>query len=187
MKDFVFAHPCIILDACCVINLYASKQMGEILKSIPKSVCVAAYVKNEEVLRSYNHLTQCNEDVELQSFIEQGLLTLVDLNLEAEAETYINFAAVLDDGEAITGAIALHRNWAIATDDRAAIKVFSREAPHLQILSTSELIKHWVETAEPSFNTVSECLQNIIIGARYRPGPNYEAYSWWQSYIKLNK
>jgi hypothetical protein len=38
-----------------------------------------------------------------------------------------------------------HRQWAIATDDKRATSFLKKEAPHLQILSTSEIIKNWSE------------------------------------------
>ena len=114
MADLTFSHDCIILDACCVINLYASQQMEEILTVIPPAVCIAAYVKDKEILKTYNRSTGNAEDIDLQVLIERDILLPVDLDLETEAETHVTFAAVLDDGEAITGAIAFHRKWAIA-------------------------------------------------------------------------
>lgn len=184
MADLVFAHECIILDACCIINLYASNRIEEILSVIPKSVCVAAYVKNEEVLRTYDISSNTAEDIDLQSLIDRDILRLVDLDLETEAEARVNLAAVLDDGEAVTGAIALHRNWAIATDDKAVIKVFAREASHLQIITGPELVKYWVDMTQPSSETINMCLHNITIGASYRPGAKHPLYEWWQSYTR---
>ena len=183
MTDLVFFHECIILDACCVINLYASKQIEEILDTIPKSVCIAAYVKNEEILRTYDISSNRAEDIDLQSLIDQGVLILVDLNLKTEAETRVSLATVLDDGEAVTGAIAIHRNWAIATDDKAAIKVFGREVPHLQIITTPELIKYWADKTKPPPEIINQCLQNIAVGASYRPSKKHHLYDWWQNYF----
>jgi hypothetical protein len=106
----VFSQDCIILDACCIINLYASGQMGDILKSISKSVVVAAYVRDEEALRIFcgqaGNGTEEYERIDLQPFIDCGLLRVVTPETEAENITFVNFAATLDDGEAITGAIA---------------------------------------------------------------------------------
>ena len=120
----VFVHDCVILDACCVVNLYASRHFGHILETIPASVAVAAYVRNEEARKIYGgpdeHVMQREEQIDLQPFIDRGLLTLVSPESEAENVAYVNFAAALDDGEAITGAIAVHRHWAIGTDDRGA-------------------------------------------------------------------
>ncbi|MCB0207957.1 MAG: hypothetical protein KDJ52_01430 [Anaerolineae bacterium] len=183
MTDLIFSHDAIILDACCVINLYASKQIEVILDAIPKSVCIAAYVKDEEILRIYDISTNRTEDIDLKPLIDKSILVLVYLNLETEAETHVNLATVLDDGEAVTGAIAYHRNWAIATDDNAAIKVFKREAPHLQIITTPELIKYWADNNNPPPEVVKQCLQNITVGARYHPSKKNPLYNWWQSYL----
>jgi predicted nucleic acid-binding protein len=187
MVDLVFAHECVILDTCCIINLYASEQIEGILSAIPRSVCVAAYVKNEEILKTYDVSSNTTKDVDLQSLIDRDLLIPIDLALEAEGETRVNLATVLDGGEAVTGAIALHRNWAIATDDKVAIKVFKQEAPYLQIITTPELIKYWVDTTEPQLEVVNQCLRNIMLGASYHPPKRHQLYSWWQSYFRIDE
>jgi hypothetical protein len=68
---------------------------------------------------------------------------------EAEENSFVNFAVELDEGEAVTGAIAMHRHWGIVTDDRKARRVFARTNPHVQLLSTPEFIKHWVSPSLP--------------------------------------
>lgn len=44
-----------------------------------------------------------------------------------EEETYVNLALQLDDGEAATGALAIHRGAVVATDDRKAIRILTGE------------------------------------------------------------
>ena len=183
----VFLHKCIILDACCIINLYASGQLGNILQSIAKSVAVATYVREEEALRIYagtdTDVTQKYERIDLQSFIDCGLLTVVSPETEAENITFVNFAAALGgDGEAITGAIALHRHWSIGSDDRKAISFFVRHTPQLQIITTLELIKHWVDTAHPLSDEIRVALQKMRVRARYAPNTNHDLYKWWQEH-----
>ena len=178
----VFSQDCIILDACCIINLYASGQMGDILKSISKSVAVAAYVRDEEALRIFcgqaGNETEEYERIDLQPFIDRGLLRVVTPETEAENITFVNFAAALDDGEAITGAIALHRNWAIGTDDRKAISFFTQNMSHLQVISTLELIKYWVDIANPPLETICLALQKVRVRARYEPNLKHKLYLW---------
>ncbi|XWK89579.1 MAG: hypothetical protein U7127_05815 [Phormidium sp.] len=90
----------------------------------------------------------------------------------------MNYAFELgDDGESATCAIAFHRGWAIATDDRKAISFFQKEAPHLQILSTLEVIKHWSEELHLA-------LDNMRIKGRYIPHRNHPLLTWWQTFIK---
>ncbi len=160
--------------------------MGAILKSISKSVAVAAYVRDEEALRIYSghegDESEKDEQIDLQPFIDCGLLIVVSPETEAENITFVNFAAALDDGEAVTGAIALHRNWSIGSDDRRATSFFAQHSPHLQVISTPELIKYWVDTTNPPLEAVCAALQQIRVRARYEPNLRHKLYLWWQNY-----
>lgn len=177
-----FAHAGLILDACCIINLYATRRMEDILKAIPESVAIADYAR-EEVGWIYrgpdSNVTRTRGKIDLQPFVELGLLTIVSLNSEPEQNTFVSFAVDLDDGETVTGAIAVHRNWAIATDDKKATSFFINKAPHLQIISTPELIKYWVDTTHPSNEVVRVTLQNVWLRARYKPHDQHPLYEWW--------
>lgn len=167
-----FRHSCVIIDACCLITLYESGHMNEVLSCVPSSVAVAAYVKEKEILQ-----------FDLQPLIEEGLLLLVDLDSPAEQNTAVDYAAELrDNGEAFTGAIAKHRNWAIATDDRKAIAFFVQRTPDLQILSTLELVKNWVESDAPSFEIVRDALAKVRVEVPYVPSKSHPLYDWWLSY-----
>lgn len=181
-----FSHDCIILDACCIINLFASQQMRAILETFPKSLSVAAYVKDHEALRIYSgpmeKVQESFELIDLQPFIEDNLLLLVDIESEGEANTYINLAERLDDGEAITGAIALNRNWAIATDDSASMRLFQTKAPDIALVSTLDLVKFWVDTEEPNIDIVRETLLNIRVRGKYEPHRNHPLIEWWQNF-----
>jgi hypothetical protein len=161
--------------------------MGDILEAIPKTIAVAAYVRDEETLWIYSgpddNIAQAKERIDLQPFVEKGLLTIVSPNSEAEENTFIAFAAILgDDGESVTGAIAGHRYWAIATDDKKATKFFARETPDLQIISTLELVKYWADIVCPSLDIVRATLQNMRLRASYKPSDKHSLYDWWQSY-----
>jgi hypothetical protein len=178
------AHNYIILDACCIINFYASGRMGDILASIPRSVTVAAYVRYHEAQAVYTADGGGGQEaIDLDLYVDQGLLHIVDLETTAENANYINFAAYLgDDGEAITGAIAVERNWAIGTDDGAATKFFRQRCPQLQIISSLELIKHWAETAHVGSTELGHALQLVKIRGRYQPHARHLLYPWWQAH-----
>ncbi|NOH01695.1 MAG: hypothetical protein HND47_06920 [Chloroflexi bacterium] len=181
-----FSHDCIILDACCIINLFASQQMRAILETIPKSLSVAAYVKDYEVLSVYSgpidNIQEASEIIDLQPFVDQKLLLLVDIENEIEENTYISFAERLDDGEAITGAIAINRNWAIATDDLKSVKLFKSKAPHIALVSTLDLLKYWVDTQKPSEDIIRETLLNIRVRGKYEPHKDHPLIKWWQKF-----
>lgn len=187
MTELIFFQDCVILDACCIINLYASGQMGNILRSISKSVAVVAYVRNEEAQKIYagdgTNAIQKYELIDLQPFIDSGLLIVVSPDTEAEDITFVNFAAALGgDGFSITGAIALHRNWSIGSDDRKAISFFAQHIPQVQLITTPELLKYWVDTANPPLDAVRIALQKIRTKARYEPHSKHKLYDWWQTH-----
>jgi predicted nucleic acid-binding protein len=181
-----FPCECIILDACCVINLYASGYMRNILASIPKQVAVAAYVLDEESNKIYagplDDPTRETELINLQPFIDDNLIHVVSLECEAEENRVVNFSSVrrLGTGEAITAAIAIQRQWSLATDDRSARSFFMRSEPALHLISTLDLLKCWVDTTRPQPAAVSTVLENIQIRARYKPHNTHHLYGWWE-------
>ncbi|RIK41792.1 MAG: hypothetical protein DCC55_10825 [Chloroflexi bacterium] len=183
----LFAHNTLILDANCVIGLYASRYMAEILDAIPPTVTIAAYVADNETDWIYGPLDesgqQIREPIDLQPVLDAGLLHIVTVESEDEAEALVTFSAMIrDQGEAVTGAIALCRNWAIALDDKKARRLFTEYAGHLQLFYTLELVKHWVDTVSPSSSTITDMLRNIRSGARYTPHRHHPLYSWWHNF-----
>jgi hypothetical protein len=160
--------------------------MGKVLKSVPKSVAVAAFVSEKEALWTYSgphdDVRQDRKKVDLRPFVDAGWLKMVKIASAAEVEDYVNFAAKLDPGEAVTGAIAINRNWAIGVDDKRARSLFQREAAHLQLVYTLELVKYWADTTNPPFEVIASALKNIRTRAIYEPGSNHPLYSWWTRY-----
>jgi len=165
----------LLLDTCCLLNFHASGQFLEILKVIPAQVAIVEEVKQE--------LTQIDR-TEIEEAIAQDLLIAVDFASDAEAGNFVNYAAArLGDGEAATGAIAVERGWAIATDDRKAIKFFTQEVPSLQIFSTLEIIQYWAETEAIQPLQVQETLHNIQVQGRYTPAEYHPLKSWWDKFL----
>lgn len=179
-------HSHVVLDACCVMNFCASGHLIEIVKSIPAQVVVTEVVRERELLTFQRLMDENNEDVnQFEAAIEKGLLSVADFNSEHEEETFVNYVFELgDDGESATCAIAVHREWAIATDDKKAISFFQREAPHLQILSTLAVVKNWSETGNLSSAALRSALTGIRTRGRYMPHRNHPLLRWWEDMMR---
>lgn len=174
-------HSHLILDACCVLNFCASGQLLAILKSIPVQVAVTQVVREQE-LKTLQRLESEENDgaTQFEAAIAQSLLITVDFESEEEAESFVNYATILDDGESATGAIAVNREWAIATDDKRAISFFRKETPQIQILSTLEIVKHWSEEAGVDSQTLRDVLNLIRVKGQYMPHKSHPLLSWWE-------
>jgi predicted nucleic acid-binding protein len=165
----------LLIDTCCMLNLCASGQLLNILQVIPAQAAIAQEVKQE--------LLKIENVIHFESVIAQGLLVAVDFESESEEEAFVNYAANLDDGEAATGAIAINRGWAIATDEKKATNFFSQESRSLKIISTPEIIKYWSEAAKIEQLTLNYVLREIQIKGRYMPSKNHSLKNWWQTAI----
>ncbi|OLP17690.1 hypothetical protein BST81_15335 [Leptolyngbya sp. 'hensonii'] len=179
-------HSHIVLDACCVLNFCASGHLIEIIQSIPAQVVVTEVVRARELLTLRRLADANNEDInQFEAAMEKGLLAVADFTSESEEETFVNYVFELgDDGESATCAIAVHREWAIATDDKKASSFFQREAPNLQILSTLAIVKHWSEAENVSSATLRSVLTAIRTRGRYIPHRNHPLLGWWEDMMR---
>lgn len=176
-EDIVLPYEQLILDGCCIINLCASGKMEAIVESLPASVFIAEYVREKELLSIAN-------EEELQLLLSSGLILTASPNSEIEENTFVNLAVHMDDGEAMSAAIALSRGWAIGTDDKGAISIFKRQRLDIRVISTLDMIKHWAVAASVSFNAVQTALNGVRTLGKYEPGPGHHLYKWWEGYFE---
>jgi hypothetical protein len=162
----------VILDACCLLNLYASRHMLAILQILPMRFVIAEAAGKESLFvyrGGQGPDAQTPEAVDLAPAFNSGLLTVVSIDTETEGEDYLAFAADLDDGEAMSCAIAKHRGYAIATDDRKALSLIRRGAPQIQVFTTMSLLKQWADATEPELVRLREVLTAIRQRGRFFP------------------
>lgn len=175
------SHSPVVLDACCVLNLYASGNLLGVLKFISTQVVVSKVVIDFELTSLQRLQTEVSEtDSQFNMAIAQGLLKVVDFESKDEIDSFFNYAATLgDDGESASCAIAFHRGWAIATDDKKAIKFIQQTASHIHVISTPEIIKHWSDVENINSSTLRNVLKAIRFKANYSPPNDHPLRNWW--------
>lgn len=181
MSELVSPHDHLILDACCAINLFATEHAGPILRSVGCPIAIARYVVERELLSLAALLTEGNETLEEK--LTRNETTIVALQDEEE-ELFLSLAAQVDDGEAITAAIAIARHWAIATDERKTGAVLGRIAPTIHVVTTPELVKNWAEGAKIDGLTLRDVLAAIESKAHFHPWRSHSLYEWWRSSVR---
>ena len=120
--------------------------------------------------------------MDLSPLIDEGLLLVVRLETPSEEASFVELAAVLDDGEAVTGAIALNRGHLIAIDDRKARRVLGEKASGMRLVSTLDLMHQWCPSV--SVQEVSHALRAMQHRARYVPGQQDPLYAWWRDMME---
>ncbi len=167
------------LDACVLINLYATGRLGEIAVALNVRWVIAREVSEESFyLREDTEQGGGRTAVDLEHLVAEGVLEVVELE-EAELTTFVEIAAEVDEGEAATIAIASQRGLPIATDDRAALRLLAAGYPDVEVLRTSELLRAFVTRAELSPLETAECIRRIESLASFFPGRHDPEYEWW--------
>lgn len=175
-----------IVDACCLINLYATGRVTKIVAASPAEFHISKQVRAEALtirgLDSNDPSKLVQVPIDLDKAIREGVLRECCLEQKAEYESFVRFASHLDDGEASCLAIAEQRGWTVATDDRKAIRI-AGEA-NISVVTTPELIRHWIQFENPSAAEVANLLRHIEIFAKFRPHRSSPFYPWWIALVE---
>lgn len=179
--------PLAILDACSLINLYASGYFKSILSSQPVQFCIVEQVKNESLSIRKQAASETDDEYEaivLDPYFLSGQLKLMRLETEDEKGLFVNLASRIDDGEAATFSIAITRNLQVVTDDRKAIRILKQEAPNIICLSTLDVMKTWSEMTSIGAVEIKQALKNIFLCANYRPSKKHYLFNWWVNILE---
>lgn len=177
----------ILLDACCLVNLYASRNIEAVLQSLPFRFGVVRRVMEVEatyvLVGGEGEDAEDREPVNLTPLLNSGLLEIVDIDTEDEAEAFVNLAFDLDDGEARTIAVAIHRGDIVATDDRKARQVVEHLVPPVMLISTTELLRQWSLAEGIAEDQIRRALFDIQQRGRFLPPRHDPLREWWQERV----
>ena len=169
-----------IIDACCLINLYASGNEDSILQACGE-FWISTQVRNEALcirrVDENDPTRLVTQDIDLGHAIAAGHIQTCQLEGQNETDAFVRFAMQLDDGEASCVAIAKSRGWTMATDDRKARRIASESG--ISLISTPEVIQRWVGVTSPSKVAIVELLQRIERFAGFRPRRTDPLHQWW--------
>ena len=171
----------LLLDASCLLNLYATGRLRDIALAINWRLGVVRYVVDTEALfvRSTNAYgeVQGAVPVDLTPLICEGLIGTFDLEGPIEQAYFVMLASMIDDGEAITGSVAISRGFAVGIDDRKARRVLSKQSPDIVLVSTLDIVQEWAMAVPET--ELRDALLTMSSAANYVPGRREPLYGWW--------
>jgi hypothetical protein len=119
-------------------------------------------------------------EMDLTPHFESGVLQVLELSGEEEQALYVEQSVVVDDGEAMSIAMAAHRHLDLAIDDKKAANHARRTFPCIQLWTTPEIIKYWAETGSVADGRLGETIRLIEVRARYFPPKSHALGEWWR-------
>jgi predicted nucleic acid-binding protein len=172
----------ILLDACCVLNLYGGRCIHQLLRTSALRFAVAERAAGEALyVRNVTaDGTEELESVDLHPLIAEGLLRVLTIDSEVKAAAYVRFATQLDDGEAMTCALAAERGAAVATDDRKAQRLLQSLVPPVPTYSTAWLIRQWALEQGLDASALKVVLNDVRVRARFAPSKHDPLQIWWE-------
>lgn len=178
------AHPVSILliDACTVINLVACRHPDAVLSGRPETAAIVPLVSRETLyVRRGGSGDDADERerIDLGPLLNSGHLSIIEPD-ETELEAFIDLTQALDDGEAMTVAVALRRGYAVATDDRQVRRFVARDVP---LISTLDLIKSWADRERVARQLLQRMLLDLHDRGSYVPGRRHPLRGWWDDIL----
>jgi hypothetical protein len=176
----------LLLDACCLINLFASGRIEAVLGLLPYRFATSELVADREVLsiRGAPRTSGEQERVALtpRDFERSGDLEILPVTSEREQAQFVRFATELDDGEASVCALAVVHGGGVATDDRKALRILGRvgaEVPALWTIQTPELLFEWARRSGAAAPEIRDALRAIADRGSFYPRAGVPRYDWW--------
>lgn len=125
----------VIADTSILINFLVIHRM-DLIQRHPCRFLITNHVR-QEVTEYYQE-----QFTSLKEVLEQGILEEISITAQEEVETFVSLTKLerLGSGECACIAVALHRGYTLAIDDKKAIKQARVFCPSIGITTTKDLM-----------------------------------------------
>jgi len=170
-----------ILDTCVLINLAASGEVADIVATIRGVTFICSAVQKEALFLRDDTEQSVLVPLNMDDLLAIAQIQVCDLGTDDEEEHFVKLAADLDDGEAMSIAIAASRGMDFASDDQKARRIFKELVPAPQRLTcTSSILKQWAAVRSVTPQRLRNALRRIAARSRFTPSRRDPNAAWWQ-------
>jgi predicted nucleic acid-binding protein len=174
-----------ILDSCVLLNLAASDEIADIIASIDGATFVCTAARKEALFLRDQTDAGVLVPLAIDDLLGGARIQVSDLATDDEEEQFVLLARDLDDGEAMSMAIAASRGMRFASDDQKARRVFvDLVSSPARLISTSDILKRWAETHAVTPQRLRDALRRIGVRARFTPSRRDPNAFWWQQSMR---
>jgi predicted nucleic acid-binding protein len=173
----------LLLDACVAINLAAATRLDQIADALQVTFIIVQQAASEAgYLRDIVKGTTVLTPINLVQLSSGEALEIRELAPE-ELALYLELAAIVDDGEAATIALAIHQRIDLATDDRRARRLCA-ERDLAEPARTMALLHAYAEAAQLTNDEVRRMLVQVRDRASFLPARSDPHLKWWNDHIR---
>lgn len=173
-----------ILDSCVLLNLAASDEMADIIATIEGATFICSAARKEALYLRDEADPAVLVPLDLNDLLASAQIRVCDLATPEEDNEFVRLAADLDDGEAMSIAIATSRGMRFASDDQKARRIFLELVPAIdRLTSTSSLLKQWAERRAVAAPRIKTVLKRIGTRARFMPSRRDPNAEWWHQCV----
>lgn len=174
----------VLVDTCVLINLIASGHIEDVINESEEQFMICSAVEAESIFLRQADLESLAEEVQIKALVESGRLHVCSPANEEEESLYVDYASHLDDGEAMSLALAQSGGFVLATDDKKARRLFLEAVNDpARLTSTAAILRRWAERQSVSRATLRTVLTEIGTRARFFPSTGDPDYAWWCDFI----
>lgn len=166
-------------DSSVLLNLLAADCLSSLTAATGWQLAICPAVR-DEAKKLRDPQTGEMMEVDLTPHLASGLLQVLELSGDEEQTLYVEQSIVVDDGEAMSIAIAAHRQLELAIDDKQAANHTLRTFPQVRLWSTPEILKHWTEISDVDATVLREMIHLIENRSRYFPSKSHPLADWWR-------
>jgi hypothetical protein len=170
----------LLQDACVLLNLLGSGRFSDIACGIEREFAISKAAA-KECLFLHDLQTGDKEAVDLEPLVKNGELQILDVESTTERSLYVAYAVELDDGEAMSLALAQVRGIALATDDRKARALIAKQAASIDLWSTPRILQEWQAKQGISPGEMRVVLTQITNCSRFFLKPTHRDWPWWNA------
>jgi hypothetical protein len=172
----------LLLDACVALNLLASGiDLSDLAAAANVRLLMTSVVVSEMLWLDPLDPADPRERFDSDALTARGVV-LVELD-EVESARFVDLARDIDDGEASTIAVAVHRALRVATDDRKALRLATSQSPPIEVVRTTELVRRWAEVSGADAERVTQVVRSIQTRSSYFPPRDDPQLNWWTEVI----
>lgn len=165
-------------DSSVLLNLLAADCLAAIAEATGWQFAICRAVR-DEAKKLRDTTTGELHDIDITPLVASGLLQVLELAGDQEQTLYVEQAIVVDDGEAMSIAIAASRKLELAIDDKQAANHTRRTFPGIKLWTTPDILKHWADKGSIASRELKQAILAIESRARYFPPRSHPLAAWW--------